>query len=77
MTLKENYAAMEARQYCCIMHSGYSHHCNLSLPTHQHWQLNNSLSVLQARASSRSTSRLTALQAPHRKMQPKFSVVFR
>ena len=35
MTLKENYAAMEARQYCWVTHSGWTHHCSLCLPTHQ------------------------------------------
>ena len=40
MPVEENLAAMEARWYCWVMHKGWSHHHSLSLPTHQHWQMN-------------------------------------
>ena len=33
--------AMEARRYCWVTCRGWSHHYSLSLPTHQHQQLNN------------------------------------
>ena len=36
---------MEARRYCWVTHSGWSHHHSLSPPTHQLWQLNNRLVV--------------------------------
>ena len=34
-------AAMEARRYCWVMHSGWRHHHSLFLPTRQHLQPNN------------------------------------
>ena len=41
MPVEDSWAAMEARWYCWVMHSGWSHHHSLSPPTRQHWQLNN------------------------------------
>ena len=41
MPVEESRAATEARQYCWVMRRGWSHHRSLSLPTRQHWQLNN------------------------------------
>ena len=34
-------AAMEARRYCWVMHSGWRHHHSLCVSTGQHQQLNN------------------------------------
>ena len=39
--VEEIQAAMEARPYCWVMPRGMNHHHSLSLPTGQHWQLNN------------------------------------
>ena len=41
MPLEESQAAMEARWYCWVTCRGWRHHNSLSLPTCQHWQLNN------------------------------------
>ena len=41
MPVEESQAAMEARQYCWVTHSGWSHHHSLSLSTCQHGRLNN------------------------------------
>ena len=41
MPVEESQAAMEAGQYRWITRMGWSHHQSLSLPTCQHWQLNN------------------------------------
>ena len=38
---EESQAATEARPYCWVTGRGWSHHHSLSLPTHQHQQLNN------------------------------------
>ena len=39
--VEESWAAMEARWYCWVTRKGWSHHHSVSLPTHQHRQLNN------------------------------------
>ena len=41
MPVEEGQAATEARWHCWVTGSGWSHHHSLSLPTPQHWQLNN------------------------------------
>ena len=41
MPVEESWAAVEARQYSWVTHSGWSHHCRLSFPTHQHQQQRN------------------------------------
>ena len=41
MPLEESGAAMEARSYCWVTRSGWSHYHSLSPPTCQHVQLNN------------------------------------
>ena len=40
MTVEKSQAAMEARWYCWVLCSRWSHHHSLSLSTHQHRQLN-------------------------------------
>ena len=40
MPVEESQAAMEARKYSWVKWSQWSHHHSLSLPTHQHQQLN-------------------------------------
>ena len=41
MPREESQAAMEARRFCWVTHREWSLHHGLSLPTCQHWQLNN------------------------------------
>ena len=41
MPVEKRWATMEARQHCWVTCRGWSHHHNLSLPTHQYQQLNN------------------------------------
>ena len=41
MPVEESQAAMEAKRYCSVMHSGWSRHHSLSLYTCQYEQLNN------------------------------------
>jgi len=41
MPVEESPAAMEARWYCWVVRRRWSHHHSLSLPTCQHWYLNN------------------------------------
>ena len=41
MPVEESRAAMEARGYCWVTHSGWSHHHILSVPTGRHGHLNN------------------------------------
>ena len=41
MSVEESPAAMEARRYCWVTNSGWSHHHSLPLPTGYHPQLNN------------------------------------
>ena len=38
--VEESQIAVKGKQYCWVMHRGWSHHYSLSLPTCQHWQLN-------------------------------------
>ena len=41
MPVEESRSAIEARQYCWVLHRGRSYYHNLSLPTCQHQQLTN------------------------------------